>query len=157
EALARAELEQDGLEVSALTLTNGALDAIERVLAAYLRPGDAVAVEDPVYPSVLHVVAALGLRPLPVAIDDAGLVPAALEQALGRGAQAVVLTPRAQNPSGAALDAGRAAELAAVLQPHRQVLVVEDDHAGAVAGTPFHTVSAGRARWAVARSVAKAL
>jgi DNA-binding transcriptional MocR family regulator len=155
--LARADLEHGGVVAGSLTVTNGAMDAIERVLAAHLRPGDAVALEDPVYPSLLHVVRALGLAVLPVATDDAGLLPDDLAAALGAGARAVVVTPRAQNPTGAALDPARAAALRVALAPHPAVLVVEDDHAGAVAGAPYLTLAAGRERWAVARSVAKAL
>jgi DNA-binding transcriptional MocR family regulator len=155
--LARADLEEGGVDARSLTVTNGAMDAIERVLAAHLRPGDAVALEDPVYPSLLHVVRALGLAVVPVETDDAGLLPGGLAAALAAGARAVVVTPRAQNPTGAALDAPRAAALRDALTPHPSVLVVEDDHAGAVAGAPYLTLAAGRERWAVARSVAKAL
>jgi DNA-binding transcriptional MocR family regulator len=68
-------------------------------------------------------------------------------------ARAVVLTPRGHNPCGAAFDAERAAALAAAFPD--DVLVIEDDHLGPVAGTPYHTVAAGRSRWAAIRSVSK--
>jgi DNA-binding transcriptional MocR family regulator len=70
----------------------------------------------------------------------------------------VILTPRAQNPTGAALDERRARQLRAVLAGWPDALVVEDDHAGPVAGTRALTLCAGgRERWAVVRSVAKSL
>jgi DNA-binding transcriptional MocR family regulator len=68
-------------------------------------------------------------------------------------AQAVVVTPRGHNPCGSAFDAARAKELRRALAD--DVLVIEDDHLGPVAGTPWHTLVAGRERWAVVRSVSK--
>ena len=83
--------------------------------------------------------------------------PAELRAALARGASAVLVTPRGQNPTGAAFDAERARELRAVLAERPAALVIEDDHLGAVAGAELHTIAAGRERWAATRSVAKAL
>jgi DNA-binding transcriptional MocR family regulator len=148
--VAIAAFTADGVPATRICAVNGALDGIERVLTAHLSPGDALAVEDPGWPGVLDLARALGLRLVPVAVDERGMVPAALAEA---GARAVVLTPRGHNPCGSAFDAARAKELRAVLAD--DVLVVEDDHLGPVAGTPWHTLIEGRARWAVVRSVSK--
>ncbi|HYR95411.1 MAG TPA: aminotransferase class I/II-fold pyridoxal phosphate-dependent enzyme, partial [Candidatus Binatus sp.] len=156
-ALAAHQLDADGLRHGALGVVGGALDGIERVLQAHLRPGDRVAVEDPGYLAVFDLVAALGLVAEPVAIDDAGPVPDDLARALRRRVEAFILTPRAQNPTGAALDAPRARELRRVLARHPDVLVLEDDHAGPVSGAPALSVSQGRERWALVRSVSKSL
>jgi DNA-binding transcriptional MocR family regulator len=134
------------------------MDGIERTLQAHLRAGDRVAVEDPGYPPLRDLLGALGLAAEPVAIDDCGIVPDELERVLARGAAACVVNPRAQNPTGAALDARRAADLRGVLAAHPGVLLVEDDHAGAVSGTPSLSLSPGHdGPWAVLRSVAKML
>jgi len=157
-AFAREQLQADGVPGDALCVVSGALDGIERVLDVHVRPGDAVAVENPGYAALFYLLRARGLALQPVEIDDRGMLPDGLERALARGARAVLITPRGQNPTGAALDAGRADELRAVLAGHPRTLVVEDDHLGVLAGgTPLHSTVGGLERWAATRSVAKAL
>jgi len=156
--LARAQFAADGIDAVALVAVAGALDAVERVLAAHLRPGDAVAVEDPGYVRVFDLLRGAGLELVPVRVDDCGLLPDDLERALARGVGAVILTPRAQNPRGTALDDSRAGELRDLLARRPGVLVIEDDHAGPVAGAPALTVcSADTPHWAISRSVSKTL
>jgi DNA-binding transcriptional MocR family regulator len=155
--LARAQLQDDGVPAEALCIVSGALDGIERVLQAHLRPGDRVAVESPGYAALYDLLRAQGLVLEPVGLDDRGMLPAQLQAALERGASAVILTPRGQNPTGAALDAGRELEVGAVLREHPLALLIEDDHLGPVAGSRLRTLAAGRRRWAATRSVAKAL
>ena len=141
-----------------LAVVGGALDGIERVLTAHLRPGDRVAVEDPGYPSVLNLVKALSLRPIPMTIDRDGPTPDGLTAAINNGARAVVVTPRAQNPTGAAVTEERAGELASIVAESPEVLIIEDDHAGPIAGAPHKTIIGERTQhWAVIRSVAKSL
>lgn len=154
---ARAQMHADGIPAEHLCVTSGALDAVERVLQAHLRPGDSVAVENPGYAALYDLLRAQSLALEPVALDDRGMLPGALEVALARGAGAVVVTPRGQNPTGAALDAERAAELRTVLARFPGVLVLEDDHLGPVAGRELHTLAGAGERWAATRSVAKAL
>lgn len=155
--LARVQMLADGVPAEELCVVSGAMDGVERVLQANLRPGDRVAVEDPGYSDLFDLLRANGLNLEPVELDRLGMAPQGLAGAISRGARAVILTPRGQNPTGAALDAHRARELSRVLELHPGVLVVEDDHLGAVAGRELHTLLAGRTRWAATRSVAKAL
>jgi DNA-binding transcriptional MocR family regulator len=158
DAAARGALRADGVPADRVLAVSGALDGVERVLLAWLRPGDRVAVEDPGFPRVFDLVAALGLVAVPVAIDERGVLPDSVATALASGVAACVVTPRAQNPTGAAFDSARVRALRSVLRGHPDVLVVEDDHAGPVAGGSAHTlVTARRTRWAVVRSVAKSL
>jgi len=156
-ALVRRQLHADGVPSEHLTVTSGALDGLERALQAHLRAGDRVAVEDPAFSGVLALLQPLGLVPVPVEIDDSGMRPAALDRALGSGASALIVTPRAQNPTGAAFDAERVRALASVLDAHPDALVLEDDHAGPVCGAKAYTLCPGRRRFAVSRSFSKAL
>jgi DNA-binding transcriptional MocR family regulator len=151
-----AAFSADGIPADHIAVVSGALDGIERVLVAQLRPGDRVGIEDPGFSNVLDLVAALGLEVVPVAVDERGILPLALEAALDAGIAALIVTPRAHNPTGAALDADRVRALRRVLRAHPDLLVVEDDHAGAVAGAPAQTLwERGRERWAVVRSTSK--
>ncbi|PJE97853.1 GntR family transcriptional regulator [Streptomyces carminius] len=157
--LARAAFDADGVPAGPVAVTSGSLDAIERALLAHLRPGDAVAVEDPGWGSLLDLVPALGLRTVPVALDDDGPLPDAVERALRTGARALVVTDRAQNPTGAAVTAERARELRRVLAGHPGVLLVEDDHGHGIVDLPLHPLAGadGPARhWLLVRSTAKA-
>jgi DNA-binding transcriptional MocR family regulator len=156
-ALFRERLAADGVPAEHLTLASGALDGIDRVLDVHLRPGDRVAVEDPCWTGTRDLIRLRGLEAVPVAVDAGGLRTDAFARALADGVDAVLLTPRAQNPTGAATEPVRAGELRTLLDDHPDVLVVEDDHAAAVAGAALHPVGVGRRRWAVVRSVAKAL
>jgi DNA-binding transcriptional MocR family regulator len=155
--VARARLAADGVPVddAAITVTAGTLDAIERLLTAHLRPGDAVAVEDPGWANLLDLLAALGLIAVPVEVDDAGPVPEQLATALAKGVRAVVITARAQNPLGASIDAERAAALRLILAEHAEVLLIEDDHAAELAGVPLHPLSGATKAWSFVRSASK--
>jgi DNA-binding transcriptional MocR family regulator len=154
--LARAAFDTDGVPDGPVAVTSGSLDAIERVLAAHLRPGDAVGIEDPGWGSLLDLVPALGLRAVPVAVDQEGPRPPDVERALGQGVRALVVTDRAQNPTGAAVSTARAEALRAVLADHPDVLLVEDDHGHGIVDLRLHPLAGGSAHWALIRSTAKA-
>ncbi|ORT60966.1 aminotransferase class I/II-fold pyridoxal phosphate-dependent enzyme [Streptomyces sp. CB03238] len=155
--LARAALDADGVPDGPVAVTSGSLDAIERVLAAHLRPGDAVAVEDPGWGALLDLVPALGLKPVPVALDDDGPLPGEVERALrDAGARALIVTDRVQNPTGAALGAARAVELRRMLAAHPGVLVIEDDHGYGLVDLPLHPLGGVTDHWVLVRSVSKA-
>ena len=155
--LVGAELERDGIDAADLAVVSGALDGIERALAARLHPGDVVAVEDPGFAGLFHLLRAAGYALRPVPVDARGMLAGGLAEALDDGAAAVVVNPRGQNPTGASLDPERARELRAVLDRHPGAMVLEDDHLGPIAGAPRVTLSAGRERWVAARSLAKSL
>lgn len=158
ERLTRDWYAADGVPAEHVTFAHGALDCAARLLSVELRPGDPVAMEDPGYHHLLDLVAALGLRSVPVAVDDEGMRPEALRGAIRAGARAVICSPRSQNPYGGCFSAERRDALVEVLATAPEVLVIENDHAADIAGAPLHTlVSGGLTRWAQVRTVTKYL
>ena len=157
-AFASTEFEADGVSGRSVAVLSGAMDAIERILREHLRAGDRVAVEDPSFPGVIDLVSSSGYTAVPFALDDDGPLPDAVAAALGRGCGAIIVTPRAQNPTGAAIGVERAGELRRTLRRFPDVVLIENDCAGPVAGATLHTLcGASNKRWAVVRSTSKFL
>lgn len=157
-AFASTEFEADGVPARSVAVLSGAMDAIERILREHLRTGDRVAVEDPSFPGIIDLLAASGYGAVHFALDDDGPVPEAVSAALGRGCSAIIVTPRAQNPTGAAVGPERARQLRRVLRGFPDLVLIENDYAGPVAGAPFHTLrNPSHERWAVVRSTSKFL
>ncbi|QOV41156.1 aminotransferase class I/II-fold pyridoxal phosphate-dependent enzyme [Streptomyces ferrugineus] len=154
--IARARLDADGVPQGPLAVASGSLDAIERVLVAHLKPGDTVAVEDPGWGSLLDLIPALGLRMAPVGVDDEGPLPDDVRRALDSGARALIVTDRAQNPTGAVVSATRARALRSALRRHPEILLIEDDHGHGIVDLPVHPLAGTTHHWAFVRSVAKA-
>ena len=141
-----------------LTITSGASDAIERLLAQALTRDDAVGLEDPCFLASIHTVRLGGYRPVPIPVDEEGMTVDGLRAALADGVRAVVCTPRAQNPTGASLSERRAQQLRRVLADHPYVLVIEDDHFAMLSTRPYHSlIGPDHRRWALVRSVSKFL
>lgn len=116
-----------------LTVVDGAIDAMARVLEQVTAFGDRIAVEDPGFPPLFDLLDSMGLDRVPVAMDHAGIRPDALAAALDTGVRVLIVQPRAQNPTGVSLHAGRARELALLLRASdRPVWVIEDDHSGEI-------------------------
>ena len=63
-----------------------------------------------------------------VAVDQEGMVPEELARTCAEGAQALIVTNRAHNPTGAALSEIRAKELRRVLRKTPDLIIIEDDH-----------------------------
>jgi DNA-binding transcriptional MocR family regulator len=132
-------------EPEAITVVDGALDAVDRITTATVRFGDRVIVEQPCFPPVLDLLELLGAQPVPVELDDQGVVPSSLGAALDLAPVLWHLQPRAQNPTGISTPPSRIRELAQVLRTHPRgagVLVVEDDHSGDIASA--QSTSLGR-------------
>jgi DNA-binding transcriptional MocR family regulator len=158
EEVVLAQLRSDGVPADRIAVTGGAVDGIGQVLDAHLSPGDRVAVEDPTFPPLFDLLAIRGLRSVPIEIDETGPVPSSVEQVLEGTVEAIVITSRAQNPTGALIDTQRSRQLRAILRHHPELLVIEDDTGGMVASEPLSSVIDPRqARWAFVRSFSMVL
>jgi GntR family transcriptional regulator / MocR family aminotransferase len=98
------------------------LDIVCRALAA--RGAKRIAIEDPSNPEQAWTVARAGLQVLPVPVDDEGLRVDELERV---DADAVVVTPAHQHPTGAVLSAERRGALLGWLRA-RDAIAIEDDY-----------------------------
>lgn len=146
------DLDAVGVETSAVIAMNSGREALSRVLESHLLPGDRVGIESPSSAEVRDVLSLSGLEPLSIQLDEGGPTPRSLAAALPR-VKAVILTPRAQNPTGVTIDAVRASELRTQLRTRAEVVVIEWDPAGDLAGAPFEpVVDPDFPRWAHVRS-----
>jgi DNA-binding transcriptional MocR family regulator len=148
-------LGQDGIKAGHFAVVSGTMDGLDRLFTEHLRPGDRIAVEDPGFTGHHDLIASRGLALAPVRIDDEGMLPDSLARACDEGVHAVLMTPRVQSPTGAALTEERARELRSVLRRRPDVLVIEDDHASFICSTPYHRVHHPEGRWAHLRSFSK--
>lgn len=155
--LFREVLAREGIPADAMMLGHSALDLIERALRVRAQMGERVLVEDPVWPPLLALLRSLGLAVEPVPLDDYGVMPEELADDLGADVAAVVLTPRAQNPTGVDLPAGRLERIQDVLRDYPGTLLILDDHWGPLSEAPPPTVGSGLPAWLLVRSVSKFL
>lgn len=128
-------------EAEEFAIVDGAMDALDLVTRSLIGFGDRVIVENPTFPLLLDLIEATGADVVGVPVDDEGLIPVALAEALQPAATAVILQPRAQNPTGASLGLVRAEDLARIVRAPG-VIVIEDDSAGSVSMAP--PISLGR-------------
>jgi DNA-binding transcriptional MocR family regulator len=112
-------------------LTNGSLQGF--VFLAQRFAGRRVLVERPTYDRPLKILRALGADIVPLAMDEEGLDPDALEHALDSDAAPAALytIPTFQNPSGRTLSEPRRRRIVDLARAH-DLLVLEDDPYGLV-------------------------
>jgi DNA-binding transcriptional MocR family regulator len=124
-------------EAEVVTVVNGTQDAVARALEQVVGFGDRVAIESPGFPAFLDMLDVIGAEIVPLDLDGEGVTVASLSRALKGKPAAVVLQPRAQNPTGVSMTHRRAEELAAAVRRARSsVTVIEDDHSGAISVGP---------------------
>lgn len=118
-----------------VVVTVGGQQALDLVSRVFLDPGDVVLAEGPTYVGALGVFQAAQADVVHVPIDEDGLIPAALDEALrtvaqaGKRAKFLYTVPTYHNPAGVTLSPARRDEILAIAE-RSGLLVVEDDPYG---------------------------
>ncbi len=113
-------------EAERVFVVSGGQHAMAVTFAALCDPGDVVLTEELTYPGMKSLATLLHLRLAPVAMEEQGLSPEALDQACRRtGARALYCIPTLQNPTGVVWSEDRRRAVAEVVRRHG-LSVVED-------------------------------
>ncbi len=115
-----------------ITVVDGALDALSRIIDHVVSFGDRIVVESPGFPPLFDLLERAGAQMLAVSMDEQGIVPEELARALEFDPAAVFIQPRAQNPTGTSMTTLRSSELAQILSSSA-CWIIEDDHSGDIA------------------------
>ncbi len=108
-----------------LLLTGNGKQAIAAALSAIAGQGGRVGVEALTYPFVISVARTLGIELVPLALDDEGIEPAALDRAAEQGLSGVYLQPVLQSPLVLTMSEARKRAIAVLLERH-DVIAIED-------------------------------
>ncbi|KZL09456.1 putative HTH-type transcriptional regulator YjiR [Pseudovibrio axinellae] len=114
-------------------VTCGAQHGIQLAMLAMFNRGDAIAVDEMIYPPILSLLPALGLQIVPIAAerDEHGQLGAMSAEALAQACtkqdiRGIFLIPNAQNPTTHTLSNTERQKLAGVIEKYN-LTVVEDD------------------------------
>ena len=117
-----------------LLICNGAQHALAIAFAITCGPDTELLTEALSYPGAIALARRRGLRLTGLAIDEEGLIPQALDEALhyaaAAGRRAVLyITPTLHNPTTATMSEARRREIAGLCRVHDAVIVEDDIHA----------------------------
>ena len=118
-----------------VTITTGSQQALDLVTRTFIDPGDVILAEAPSYVGALGTFRAYQAQVVHVAMDENGLLPDALEQAIvslraqGRRVKFLYTIPNFNNPSGITLSLERRHQVLDVAKRH-DLLIIEDNPYG---------------------------
>ena len=132
--IARSGVEADPARVF---VTSGGQHAMSVAFATLTGPGDTLLVEELTYPGMKALASVLHLRTVPVALDEEGIRPDALENACRKGnPKALYCMPTLQNPTGIVWSEERRHEVVAIARRYGLVIVEDDTTAFLVDDPP---------------------
>ncbi len=118
-----------------VVVTVGSQQALDLITRIFVDPGDVILAEAPSYVGALGSFAAYQADVVHVQMDDDGLIPEALEEAIqrlnaaGRRIKFLYTVPNYQNPGGVTLAAGRRHRILEICQA-AGLLIIEDNPYG---------------------------
>lgn len=119
------------IELGRIVLCNGAQHALLCALLVACNSGDCIATERLTYAGLKSIAPVLGLKLLPVEIDQDGLIPASLDRVCRKGLIKVLVTvPDVHNPTTATQPLKRRKEIARVAEKHRLTIIEDAVYAG---------------------------
>ncbi len=132
-----------------VVVTVGSQQALDLITRIFVDPGDVVLAEGPSYVGALGTFASYQADVVHVPMDDEGLIPEALGQAIAalasraRRVKFLYTVPNFHNPGGVTLSAGRRAQVLDICQ-RADLLVIEDNPDGLLGfdGEPLRALRA---------------
>jgi 2-aminoadipate transaminase len=139
-----------------VVVTVGSQQALDLITRIFIDPGDVILAEAPSYVGALGSFAAFQADVVHVAMDEHGLIPEALEQAIarvtasGRRIKFLYTVPNHHNPAGVTLSAERRPRILQICQS-AGVLILEDNPYGLLGfdGEPLRALRADDAEGVV--------
>lgn len=132
-------ISQRGLipKLERICVVPGAHAAMTGILSLICRPGDTILCERVTYPGLRNIAANAGVRLVGVEMDDDGIIPDALSEAIKREKpRALYLNPTLHNPTTLTISNERRLEIAEIIS-HFDVQLIEDDAYGFIpVGSP---------------------
>ncbi|EJZ57422.1 MocR [Pseudomonas fluorescens R124] len=109
---------------------NGGQHGLLCALMGLLKAGDTLVTEHLTYPGLISVARQLGIKLIGVAMDDEGLLPAALDDICRQHrVSALYCTPTIQNPTAAVMSVPRREAIADICRQHNLLIFEDDAHA----------------------------
>ena len=121
------ERKLEGIDPSSILITSGAQQALHLVIQCLLKPGDAVAIENPSYSYSLHIFKSAGIRTYYLPMDKEGINPDDLVSLYKKHKiRMIFLNPAFQNPTGTSLSQSRRKAVLDISSKYG-IPIVEDD------------------------------
>ena len=133
EAIAKRQREKFGIggENDSVMVVSGGNQGIDLCCRVLCNPGDAVLCENPSFIGALNAFRACGAKTIGIDMDEDGMIPQALEEAITQNPRAkfIYLIPTFQNPRGSTTSLARRKALYEIAKKH-SLLILEDNPYG---------------------------